>query len=109
MKHFCGNQFTFKPKEKIEIFEDGKLFTQNEGLVDVYDHGFCVDTIVSGRLSSISALKCQHVNSTKRCTNHKNMRLSHPPTYSSCSRDKLDSKFRTLYSVLGGFSLVMTH
>ena len=53
-------------KKKLEIMEDGKLFTENDGLVQIYDQGFCLDnTIVSGRFNSISAIKCQHVNPTK--------------------------------------------
>ena len=102
MEHLCGDNYTWRPEEKIGMFEDGKLFTQNDRLVEIYDQGFCLDTIVSGRFNNISALKCQHVNSTKSCTNRNN--IAQP--YSSCSRQDLDSKFRTLYSVLGGFSLV---
>ena len=107
MEHICGkNNFTWRPEEKIGMFEDGTLFTQIDRLVEIHDKGFCLDTIVSGQFNNISAIKCQHVNSTKSCTNRNDMVIPNLPTYSSCSRHDLDSKFRTLYSVLGGFSLV---
>ena len=108
MEHLCGNNFTWRQEEKIGMFEDGKLFTQNDGLVEIYDQGFCLDTIVSGRFNNISAIKCQHVNSTKSCTIPNNLAQPNLPAGSICSRHELDSKFRTLYSVLGGFSLVYT-
>ena len=98
-------------KKKLEIMEDGKLFTENDGLVQIYDQGFCLDnTIVSGRFNSISAIKCQHVNPTKtfsvRVKNNvtKEQEELHQ-NYSSCSHS-LNSTFRIAYSVLGGFSLV---
>ena len=91
--------------------EDGKLFTENDGLVQIYDQGFCLDnTIVSGRFNSISAIKCQHVNPTKTFSVHvknnvtKEQEEQHQ-NFSSCSHS-LNSTFRIAYSVLGGFSLV---
>ena len=91
--------------------EDGKLFTENDGLVQIYDQGFCLDnTIVSGRFNSISAIKCQHVNHTKSFSivaknNVTKEQDELHQKYSSCSYS-LNSTFRIAYSVLGGFSLV---
>ena len=107
----CKNSLMWLDKKKLEIMEDGKLFTENDGLVQIYDQGFCLDnTIVSGRFNSISAIKCQHVNPTKtfsvRIKNNvtKEQEELHQ-NYSSCSHS-LNSTFRIAYSVLGGFSLV---
>ena len=92
--------------------EDGKLFTENDGLVQIYDQGFCLDnTIVSGRFNSISAIKCQHVNPTKNCSIRAKSNVTREQEdelhqkYSTCSHS-LDSTFRIAYSVLGGLSLV---
>ena len=91
--------------------EDGKLFTENDGLVQIYDQGFCLDnTIVSGRFNSISAIKCQHVNPTKTFSVHVKNNVTREQeelhqNFSSCSHS-LNSTFRIAYSVLGGFSLV---
>ena len=103
----CKNSLMWLDKKKLEIMEDGKLFTENDGLVQIYDQGFCLDnTIVSGRFNSISAIKCQHVNPTKTFSVHvKNNVTKLHQNYSSCSHS-LNSTFRIAYSVLGGFSLV---
>ena len=108
----CKNSLTWLDKKKLEIMEDGKLFTENDGLVQIYDQGFCLDnTIVSGRFNSISAIKCQHVNPTKNCSIRAKSNVTREQEdelhqkYSSCSHS-LDSTFRIAYSVLGGFSLV---
>ena len=106
----CQGSLIWLNKKKLEILEDGKLFTENDGLVQMYDHGFCLDnTIVSGRFSSISAIKCQHVNPIKNCSILAKNNVTEPvelkELYSSCSHI-LNSTFRIAYSVLGGFSLV---
>ena len=111
----CKNSLIWLNKKKLEILDDGKLFTENDGLVQMYDRGFCLDnTIVSGRFSSISAIKCQHVNPIKNCSIHsKNVKsnvtkqVELKELYSSCSH-LLNSTFRIAYSILGGFSLVST-
>ena len=41
MEHLCRNNFIWIPSERIEMFEDGKLLTQNDGFVEIYDQGFC--------------------------------------------------------------------
>ena len=107
----CKNSLMWLDKKKLEIMEDGKLFTENDGLVQIYDQGFCLDnTIVSGRFNSISAIKCQHVNPTKTFSVHVKNNVTKEQAephqnYSSCSHS-LNSTFRIAYSVLGGFSLV---
>ena len=108
MKEACNNNFTVLEKANLEIFEDDRLFTENNGLVEIYDQGFCVDMIRNGSSSSISALKCQNVNPrfAKNCTKRNNMKTGYLQSNSSCSRYELDSTFRIVYSVLGGFSLV---
>ena len=105
----CKNSLTWLEKKKLEIMEDGKLFTENDGLVQIYDQGFCVDTIaVSGRFSNISAMKCQHVIPTKSCTNDRRNMSSESKNNNSCFRHDSDRKFRIAYSVIGGLSLVIT-
>ena len=68
--HHCNGELVLLEKDRLEILSNGNLFAENDGLVQIYDQGFCVDTIaVSGRFSNISAMKCQHVMPTKNCTN----------------------------------------
>ena len=99
MKNMCNNRMTWLDKSKIQVLDDGRLLTENDGHVQIYDQGFCVDTIISGSLRHISSFKCTDVNPTKTCTKRNNL-------HSSCSREELDSQFRLVYSILGGISLV---
>ena len=105
----CNGELVLLEKDRLEILSNGNLFTENDGLVQIYDQGFCVDTIaVSGRFSNISAMKCQHVMPTKSCTNDRRNMSSESNNNNSCFRDDLERKFRIAYSVIGGLSLVIT-
>ena len=105
----CNGELVLLEKDRLEILSNGNLFTENDGLVQIYDQGFCVDTIaVSGRFSNISAMKCQHVIPTKSCTNDRRNMSSESKNNNSCFRDDSDRKFRIAYSVIGGLSLVIT-
>ena len=107
--HLCNGDLVLLEKARIEILSNGNLFTENDGLVQIYDQGFCVDTIaVSGRFSNISAMKCQHVMPTKSCTNDQRNMSSESNNNNSCFRDDLERQFRIAYSVIGGLSLVIT-
>ena len=107
--HNCNGELVLLEKDRLEILSNGNLFTENDGLVQIYDQGFCVDTIaVSGRFSNISAMKCQHVMPTKSCTNDQRNMSSESNKNNSCFRDDLERKFRIAYSAIGGLSLVTT-
>ena len=107
--HHCNGELVLLEKDRLEILSNGNLFTENDGIVQIYDQGFCVDTIaVSGRFSNISAMKCQHVMPTKSCTNDRRNMSSESNNNNSCFRDDLERKFRIAYSVIGGLSLVIT-
>ena len=107
--HHCNGELVLLEKDRLEILSNGNLFTENDGLVQIYDEGFCVDTIaVSGRFSNISAMKCQHVTPTKKCTNDRRNMSSESNNNNSCFRDDLERNFRIAYSVIGGMSLVIT-
>ena len=106
MKKACKGDLTWLNKTSIEVLEDGRLFTENDGLVEIYSNGFCIDTIISNAFRTVSAIKCQHVKPSKNCTRKRDVPQQYVQSNSSCSREKLDLKFRIVYSVLGGFSLV---
>ena len=108
MNKMCNGEFTWLNKSTIQIFDDGRLFTENNGAVQIYDHGFCVDTMVSGDFIGISALKCMKVIATQTCIQSGNETLNNSTPHLSCSRHQLDSKFRLAYTILGVFSLVMS-
>ena len=77
MKKACKGDLTWLNKTSIEVLEDGRLFTENDGLVEIYSNGFCVDIITSNALRSVSAIKCQHVKPSKNCTRKRDV----PPKY----------------------------
>ena len=105
MVEMCNNSFSVLNKSIIHILDDGRLFTENDGLAQIYDQGFCVDTNILGSSKQISALTCANVNPTKTCDKRNNVSLGTSPLQ-TCSREELDIQFRLVYTILGGISLV---
>ena len=105
MKRACNNNAAkWLQKSTIKMLDDGRLFTKNDGKVEIYDKDFCVDTIISLSFKGLSAFACIDAKPSAIC-NATNVFERTLETNSSC-RESLNAQFRLAYSALGAFSLV---
>lgn len=97
----CKNK-KWLQKSTIKVLNNGSLFTENDGLVEIYAQDFCIDSFER----DITALTCSDTKPYVTYNIQNTFLLNQPKEYSSYCGETLNSHFRLVYSVLGAFSLV---
>ena len=54
--HQCNGELVLLEKDRLEILSNGNLFAENDGLVQIYDQGFCVQKSLLAELVVLEIL-----------------------------------------------------